>query len=270
MKTNTLTQITVELRHLKNQLQEALPASLQKPLKRLAHRVESSKGWLIGGAGLLLWLWMWQWMLAIGAGLAVTVGVYLIQQRRLKLSWRGWQRLWSRANRSLSLSVLAGVVALGSTYLATAVWLETDQHWLVTSILLEGLGILAIVSVLLWQLLHRQLQQQDQTGDRFQQWLSDLSHPDPLRRLIAIRQTTRLLLAASTSNSPLPMTSTHLADCFRLMLDRETETVVCSALIESLQALNPVRQLEGTQLSTVAMRSATKTKVSQQFSTEES
>lgn len=269
MKTNTLTQITVELQHLVHLSQDLLPASLQKPFKRLIYRADRAKGWLLGSVGLLLlWIWLWQWVLSLAIGLAVMVGVYLAQQRQLKVSWQGWHKLWNRPNRSLSVSVLAGVVALGSTYLTTAVWLETDQHWLATSILLEGCGVLAILAMMLWQWFDHQSGQQEQVDTLFQQWLTELSHSDPLKRMIAVRQTTRHLLTAS-ANASVPITPGHLIDCFRLMLDRETEPLVCSALIESLQALNPVRQLEETRLSSVSMRTPTKTKVAQQFSTDE-
>lgn len=258
MKTNALTQLSTELQHWIDSAQSALAPALQKQLKRLTYRIDGAKGWLLGGAGLLLlWIWIWQWVLSIAVGLVVMVGVYLAQQGQLKLNWRGWRKLWSHSNRSLSFSVLAGIVALGSTYLATAVWLESDRHWLATSILLEGFWILAIGCLLLWQLFNRQFKFKDQEDQQFQRVLADLSHPDPLKRLIAVRQATHCLL--STSDHPaLPMTASQLADCFRLMLDRETESLVCQALIESMQTLSP-RQIAGTQLASVTIKTAIKT-----------
>ncbi len=250
-----------------HQLQAILPPASQKRLQRLSRRIASQKSWILGSLGLLLlWVLIWQWFLSIAVGLGVMSGVYLAQQRRLKLPWQGWRKLVNRSNRSLTLATLAGFAALGSTYLATAVWVEADQHWLATSILLEGLGILAIGSFLVWQFFSRRTPIYFGPETQFQQWLADFSHTDPLKRLIAVRQTTRAVMAA---HLPLPMTAAELADCFRLMLDRETEAIVCNALIESLQMLNTTRQLEGTQLSPVTMRSPAKTKVAQQFSTED-
>lgn len=274
MKTNTLTQLSSEVQHLLKRLPDALPPSWQKRFNRLLYRATATKGWLWGGAGLvLLWIWIWQWVLSVGIGLVVMVGVYLIQQRQLKGFWRGWPKLWNRSNRSTTLAVLSGMIALGSTYLATAVWLESDQHWMATSILLEGFGILAIFSLLLWQLLSRQFQEQDQGGLQFQELLANLSDADPLKRLIAIRQLTQELLHRVDTNSALPISPIHLAECFRLMLDRETEPLVCSALVDSLQALQPSRQLAGTRLATVSMPSMAKTaakdKVTQQTEPED-
>jgi hypothetical protein len=253
VKTNTLTQLSSEVQHLTNrllkQLPDALPSFLQKRYKRLMNRAIAAKGWIGGGVGLLLlWVWAWQWVLSIAIGLAVIVGVYLGQQRQLKLSWRGWHKLWSRSNRSATVAVLAGILAWGSTYLATAVWLETDRPWLATSVLLEGGGILAILALLLWQL----LQQPDRSEAQFQALLADLSDADPLKRLIAVRQLTQSLLGRIANHSALPISPLHLAEYFRLMLDRETEPLVCRALVDSLQALQPSRQLAATQLATVS------------------
>jgi uncharacterized membrane protein (Fun14 family) len=260
VKTNSLTDLSIELRHWLTRRQ---PPVLHKRLTRLQHRVNVSKGWLIGGAGLLLlWVWVWQWLLSIAVGLAVMVGVYLTQQGQLKLNWQGWQRLWNRSNRSLSLSVLAGTIALGSTYLATAVWVESEQHWMATSILLEGFGLLAI-GCLLWQLLNRPVQEPE--TNQFHTLLTDLSHTDPLKRLIAVRQATHHVLSASEQTN-LPISATQLAECFRLMLDRETEPLVCHALLESVQKLSPVRQIAGSSSTSVEIKTPIRTKVAQQFS----
>lgn len=251
----------------------ALKPALQKNAQRLARLtslinpdpINRQTGWLLAGVGLvLLWVWIWQWVLSLTIGLGVMVVTYLSQQRQLKLNWTGWPKLWKRTNRSLTLSGLAGIVALGSTYLATAVWQESDQHWLATLVLLEGLGILGILTILsfgLWQRANRSNPQSEERDSpevwshqvwlhQFSsQWLTDLSHPDPLKRLLAVRQTTHAQLsAAGLPAAGLPLTSAQLVDCFRLMLDRETDALVCQALMESMQALHP-KPLPSTQVS---------------------
>ncbi|HEY9659105.1 MAG TPA: hypothetical protein V6C65_11680, partial [Allocoleopsis sp.] len=70
-------------------------------------------------------------------------------------------------------------------------------------------------------------------------WLTQLTDPDPLKRLIAIR---RLIQIAQSNATPL-LSTAELADCLRLMLNRETEPIVCRALVEGLQALKSDRQL---------------------------
>ncbi|MCU0524543.1 MAG: hypothetical protein MUF72_06935 [Elainella sp. Prado103] len=226
-----------------------LPTATQKRLQRWSHRLVRHRNWLLSGVGvLLLWVWLWQWLLAITIGLTVTVAVYLAQQGQLRLPGRrSWQKLWKPTNRSLTLSCLAGGLALAYTYLATAVWLESEQHWLVSTILLQGLGMLAIGSWLLWrcQSAAQEAGSSKAVGEAGRSWLLALSDADPLQRLIAVRQLTRQALSVQTAS----MTAAELSDCFRLMLDRETESVVCNALIESLQMLGSTRQITATQLS---------------------
>ncbi len=247
MKTNPLPQLPHQLTQLTAQLQNLLPLSLPPslPLSRLgqaisldtrsyrgwARRLNRSKGWLLGGLGGLLLLWFfWQWLLALTVGLAVMLGVYLGQQGQLK-SWRGWQRLWGRANRALSLSALAGLMATGTAYLSLAIWLESDRSWLASGVILEGLALLAILSLLLWRQFGFAAKSEQHSTD-----LTQLASSDPLQRLIAIRQLTQ------TAQQPYsPLAPSHLSECFRLMLDRETEPLLCNALIESLQQLDPTK-----------------------------
>lgn len=200
----------------------------------MGRRLNRSKGWLLGGLGiLLLWILLWQWLLALTVGLLAMAGCYLTQQGQLKAGL-GWQRLWSRANRALSLSALAGLVATGSTYLALAIWIESDRSWLASGLILEGFSLLAILSLLLW----RQWDPNSSAGLQAKPtaYLNQLSDADPLQRLIAVRQLTQLAQQAHP-----PLAPTYLSEYFRLMLDRELEPLVCNALIEGLQQLGSTR-----------------------------
>lgn len=219
----------------------------------LTRRLNRSKGWLIGGLGSLLLLWLfWQWLLALTVGLTAMLGVYLAQQGQLK-SWRDWgfwRGFWEQFDRALSLSALAGLAAAGTVYLSLAIWLESDRSWLALGVILEGLGLLAILSLLVW----RQLDSAGAEAAALSpdvapkyaapdyiapDYLGQLSAADSVQRLIAIRQLTQI---AQQPNLPLAaghLTASHLSDCFRLMLDRETEPLLCHALMESLQRLQP-------------------------------
>ena len=243
MKTNQLIQFSLQLSQLTARLPpefggqgrmrrpalKRLSPALQTAARRSACWLNRSKGWLLGGLGiLLLWALLWPWLLALAVGLTVATGCYLAQQGQLR-AWRGWQRLWSRANRSLSLSALAGLVATGSAYLALAIWIEAGRSWLAAGVILEGFGLLAILSLLVWRQCSKVAEAQPVSPD----CLHQLSAADPLQRLIAIRQLTQL---AQQANPPLA--PAHLSECLRLMLDRELEPAVCHALIEGLRQLN--------------------------------
>jgi hypothetical protein len=267
VKTNSLTQLTFEFQHWLQQMEQR-PQVLTPLLKRLQRSIYQfgSNRWLLGGLGiLLLWVWIWQWVLSVAVGGAVMIGVYLAQQRQLKFPRQSWRRLWSRTNRAATIAALSGLATLASTYLVTAVWLETEQHWLAISILLEGGGILTILALLLRQTLKHSTGQNSQTEVQFQSMLADLSHPDSLKRLIAIRQITQLLTRAADQSPQLLLTPAQVTECFRLMLDRETEPLVCNALIESLQQLNPTRQLAASQLTPMAIKQIVHQSVKQRY-----
>jgi hypothetical protein len=254
-------------------------------LKPVSRRLERSKGWLLGFAVLfLLLLWQWQLVVSGGIGLAAMLTVYLVIQGQWRLPPIHWQRLWSRSNRPLTWAGLTGGVVWFCTYFTIALWQETGGSWFARGMILEGLGLLAVLGLFVWQISRH-------TADRVHpsrelDLLADLSHSDPVQRLIAIRRITQQM-SSETSLHPNPtaghhkhglkaplslgLSPAHLADCFRLMLDRETEPIVCRALVESLQVLNqlnrsqsaasPSPQLQGSPAVPFAPKTSEKTQV---------
>ncbi|NJL20526.1 MAG: hypothetical protein HC895_06490 [Leptolyngbyaceae cyanobacterium SM1_3_5] len=209
-----------------------LPA-IDRRLLRWLDRFRGPGGWLMALTLVVaLWLWNWPLVLATLTGLLSMVLAYGAQQYR----WQDWQsevrqRLWSRSNRHLTISVLLGGIATIATYIAAMVWLAADNGWLAAGTILQGLGTLAAVLLLV-----RQTWGQSQTQPANEmQMLSRLSAEDPLDRLIAIRQVT---LWAKAEN---PTVQAQVADCFRLMLQREAEPILQTALLDGLQALLPDR-----------------------------
>ena len=207
--------------------------------------------------GIALLIWNWQLVLAMAIGGVVLASIYLLLQGQWKIPQIDWLWLWTGDNRSLTLAIASGSIAAFSAYITTGIWFEAEQSWLALGIILQGFGMLAILLLLAWQTLTRQF---DLAGSRKQQRLDDLlsrlSDADPLKRLIAVRQITQLQSEASTVTSA-SMLPGHLADCFRLMLNQETEPSVCSALLEGLQSLGQGRQLNAATrqaISVVAMR----------------
>jgi hypothetical protein len=207
---------------------------------------------------LALLIWNWQLVLALVIGAGVLVSVYLAQQGQWQIPKIQWQQ-WTGANRSLTLAIATGTIATLSTYITTHIWLEADQSWLAIGIILQGCGTLSILLFLTWQTLNRQTEKPEQvkhdrlddfsTSDRTQILLAQLTDPDPLKRLLAVRQVTHLF----KTDVPLPLTAPHLTDCFRLMLNRETDATVCSALLESLQAIGQ-RQLSPSSQPLVSLK----------------
>ncbi|MBD2091048.1 hypothetical protein H6F67_14435 [Microcoleus sp. FACHB-1515] len=210
----------------------SLPAIDRRMLRRL-DRFRGPGGWLMALTLIAaLWLWNWPLVLATLIGLVSMVLAYGVQQYRWQ-DWQSevWQKLWSRSNRQLTISVLLGGIATIATYIAAMVWLAADNGWLAAGTILQGLGTLAAVLLLLRQTWG---QSEGQPTDEVQM-LSRLSTADALDRLIAIRQVTLWAKAES------PTLQAQVADCFQLLLQRESEPILQTALMDGLQALMPDR-----------------------------
>lgn len=229
-----------------------------KSFKRLTAAVEQRRGWLLCVAiGLLLLIWNWQLVVSSGVGLGALVAVYLIHQGQWRLPIE-WQLLWLPARRPVTLAVLSGIVVSVCTYVSIAVWRETQGSWVAKAMLLQGAASLAILLLLAWQTIERYVhptsvyasanaeRPDPRTVERL---LSELSDADALKRLMAVRRLTGWVQQSSgvpstdrnaaIAGMSAPLSVTHLADCFRLMLNRETDPAVCRALLDSLHQLHP-------------------------------
>jgi hypothetical protein len=209
----------------------------------------SSWLWISTGAFALLY-WDGKLFMATGAGIAAMLLVYLLQDWKpqvrlseLRQSLQGW-------NRPFVYAAATGAIATLTTYTAAAVWAESPSHWVAAAITLQGLGSLAVLLVLVWQLAHRR---RDRDQIQAQRLLWHLTHDDPLKRLIAIRQLTDLVsvlsdqgsasdAASHASNEKLP-SRRDLANYFRVMLSRESDPILRDALLDGLQTLDIVHQL---------------------------
>ncbi|MEM9816542.1 MAG: hypothetical protein AAF827_09115, partial [Cyanobacteria bacterium P01_D01_bin.6] len=86
------------------------------------------------------------------------------------------------------------------------------------------------------------------TAERLGPAWDDLSAADPIKRLLAVRSLLQWCLSSEAGTATyLPGTDvtvrSHLVDCFRVMLTRESEPIIRVALIDGLKALQPKPQL---------------------------
>ena len=238
------------LQQLIDRLQDALHLLLKSPrVRQIIRYGEASRGWFVTFAALVvLLLWNWRLVVSGGAGLAAIVLAYSLTQGQGQRFWATCNAWWKQTDRSLILTLGSGVVVLFMTYLSLAVWQEAGSSWLAIGFLLQGFGILTVLAISLWQWIEQKSSAAQQGNDRFDQLFADLSDADPLKRLLAIRQLTQHFIGASSSSlHGMPIALAHLTDCFRLLLNRETEPLVCRALVESLQTLNNAPQLVASQ-----------------------
>lgn len=180
-------------------------------------------------------MWNWKLLLATGVGVGIMVLVYSMQYWRFSLRWSDLQRWLNGPNRQLTLAVASGVIATLTTYMAATVWSDSDSAWLAAGSILQGLGTLLTIILLVWQIVNFYTQQQE---SKFDELLVKLTHTDPLERLIAVRQVSKLV----TRDRIDSMQQTTM-QCLQLLLLRETETVIREAVLDSLQALEALQPL---------------------------
>jgi len=179
-------------------------------------------------------LWNWQLLLATTVGIAIMLLVYLLQQGDWQKRWSDLGKLFAGANRQLAVAVGSGGLATLGTYMACAVWRDSDSGWIAAGAILQGLGTLAIIILLVGQLMARPTSGLTADLDRSIAQLTDIH---PLRRLIAVRQLTREFTTTRRERD-----RRTIADCLALMLTGETEPAVKNAVLDGLQMMGKVEK----------------------------
>ncbi|NJN30975.1 MAG: hypothetical protein HC824_11510 [Synechococcales cyanobacterium RM1_1_8] len=180
---------------------------------------------------LALLMWNWKLLLALVSGLAAMALIYGLQG----LQERDWQPLltglgqWLRGpQRLLLLCVPSGSLAMLGTYMSASIWETSHDGWLVASIVIQGLGLGLGLVLLSWQVVRRE---GDRHHHQLDQALQALAAPNPLTRLVAVRQLSRLLARPSLS----PDQSRLISQSLQLLLSQEPEAVVREAALRGLE-----------------------------------
>ena len=179
----------------------------------------------------LLWWLNWKLFLATSVGIGLMSLCYLLQNPYWQSYCKKWQGFLIGSNRQLILAVGSGATASFCTYLAASVWADAENQWLATGSIVQGFASLSTLSVLIWSI----WQKKDGTVEtKLDSLLEDLSHHEPLKRLVAIRQLTRLLISNSLSSDHYSQSIEY----FYLMLSETQSPVIKNALLESLELLD--------------------------------
>lgn len=179
----------------------------------------------------LLWCYNWKLFLATSVGISLMSLCYLWSNSHWQKYCQKWQRFLSGLNRQFIFAISSGAVGSFCTYLAASVWADAENQWLATGAILQGFASLGTLSILLWSFGSRK---DNSVQNNLDNLLSDLSNEDALKRLIAIRQLTRLLLR---NKSSLDIFS-QVEEYFYLMLSQPQTPIIKNALLESLELLD--------------------------------
>lgn len=207
--------------------------------KLLNFRRFSEPGGLLGFLTIVvaMLLWNWKLLLALLVGIGIMSLVYSMQKWDWQPRWAEIRRFLNSPNCRLALAVGSGGIATFSTYLAAAIWVNSDSPWIATGAIVQGLGTLLTLVLLVWQIVSFYGNREE---DNFDRLLQNLTEPDSLKRLIAVRQLTKIARRRQI-NSPMQQ---EVAQCLRLLLSQEEETVIREAAFESLQILERSQPLQ--------------------------
>ena len=169
-------------------------------------------GWLCSVTVIAcLWCFNWKLFLSTAVGIGLMSFCYVLQNSHWQRYCEKWQAFLIGSNRQLILAVSGGAVGSFCTYVAASIWADTENQWLATGTIMQGFASLSTLGILLWSLKQNKGSALENKVDNV---LSELSHQEPLKRLVAIRKLTRLLISSS-------LASDHYAqsiEYFQLML----------------------------------------------------
>ena len=184
-----------------------------------------------------LWLMNWKLFLATSVGIGSMSACYLTQNSHWQNYCRRWRKFLAGSNRQLALAVGTGGFGAFGTYLSASIWVDADNQWLATGSILQGIISLATLIFVLWSLQGKKASSLEAKLDRL---LMDLGDGDRLKRLVAIRQLTRLLVNNHLSAEHYQQSIEY----YHLMLSEPQPAVIKDALLDSLNLLGAEKILQ--------------------------
>lgn len=187
-----------------------------------------------------LWWWNWQLLFSTSIGIGLMWLTYKVPPRQ----WRKLgQKLMSassftfnenasfaRHNRKLVFTVIGGSLGGAIAYMTTAIWANAENHWLAVGSILQGFGTLILLILVAWQINRTATHSHNA---KFERLLGDLTAPETLKRLIAIRQLTNLAQHKALEREQ----KLQLMEYFHFMLTETQEVTLQEALFDGLATL---------------------------------
>ncbi|MDJ0598361.1 MAG: hypothetical protein QNJ37_05930 [Crocosphaera sp.] len=197
------------------------------------HRKQGRKMllWVIGSWGTTLMLkWNPKLVAATLMGIGFMGLVYWVQTINWRSRWRYYYQFLQSFQGKLAIAVSGGTIAVISSYIALSIWCNVENRWLATGLILQGLGTFSTLGLVSWQLfdLPRKKRQH-----QYQEWVSQLTDTNELKRLIAIDNLVHLLETQQLT----PTQILKLSGYFRLMLNQEKNKTVRESILHFFKRL---------------------------------
>ncbi|MBD2664301.1 hypothetical protein B6N60_01150 [Richelia sinica FACHB-800] len=203
----------------------------------------SEPGLLLGLLTVIVAMLFWNWklLLALVVGISVMTCAYSLQKWNWQLSWLEIRKFLDSANHRLALAVTSGGIATVVTYMAASIWVDAQSHWIAAGAIVQGIGTILTLVLLVWQIFSLNGKREE---DYLEQLLHNLTAPDPLKRLVAVRQLTKYLSRPQVDTA----IQQDVIECLQLLLTQEEEEVIRQAALNSLQILTDTEILSSTPL----------------------
>jgi hypothetical protein len=229
----------------------------RRNLRRTFRKIQEPGG-LLGFFTIILAMLLWNWKLLIASavGIGMMGFVYYMYQWDWQKNWYQIRQFFHSPHSRLTIAVASGGISCVATYMAAAIWVDSSSHWIAAGAILQAIGTLITLILLVWQFTNFYGAREENYVDKL---LYNLTAVDPLKRLLAVRQLTKLLWRKRLEAE----LQQHIADCLRLLLSQEKETVIHQAAMEALQSIEQSHVLPPTQVTPFQVAVKMNTKVKQ-------
>ena len=156
--------------------------------------------------------------------------VYWGQTTNWQSRWLGCYQFLQSCQGKLAIAVISGGFGAIGSYIALYIWLNAENRWLATGLILQGFGTLLTLGLLSWQLLDLPRKKRE---DQYQEWVLQLTDSHELKRLIAVESLSNLLEQQQLTEIQIQ----QLSGYFRLILRQETEIMVRQAVLQCCQMM---------------------------------
>lgn len=176
-------------------------------------------------------LWNWKLLLALIVGISMMLLAYSLPEWNWQGHWDKIYKFFHGANRRLALAVGSGGIATLTSYIAATIWVDSHNPWLATGMIVQILCMLLTLALLMWQILSLYGSREE---DHVEKLLINLTQKDPLQRLIAVRQLTKLISHKSIDT----IIQKDIIQCLKFRLNQEEEIFIKEAICQSLLLLD--------------------------------
>ncbi|MFE4105706.1 hypothetical protein [Almyronema epifaneia] len=212
----------------------------EKAFSSRVNQTSAQTLWLAGLTGFVLATSNWRLLAAMSVGIgSIRLINWLADEAHWQLFEQSCEKLWLQLKQPTVMTAASGLAMSIAAYGVLSLWSAVDNPWLALGLLTPTGLSLATLALLLWQFKASAVHTSPESDPH--QLLAQLTHSDPLRRLVAIQRLIYWLDPTSSQQTPYDLERStamrsQIIDCFRVLLVQESDPIVRNTLRAGLQA----------------------------------